>query len=118
MIKEAVTVTPDAKDYIKGILNKLNKPYLFFGIKGGGCAGFEYYWEPMDANDMKDLGTEDKDERIVLGDGQRLIVDHLSIMYIIGSVIDFEVDISGSRLVVKNPGAVSACGCGTSVSFQ
>lgn len=117
MIKEAITITPEAREYIKGVLTKLNKPYLFFGIKGGGCAGFEYYWEPVDANDVKEIGSEELDERVVLGDGQRLIVDHMSLVYLYGSVIDFQTDITGSRLVVENPKATSSCGCGTSVSF-
>src|SRR5512135_908322 len=116
-VKKAVEVTPDAKEYIKGILTKAERRLLFFGIKGGGCAGFEYYWEIITPEDWDLLGSSEKDETISLGDGHRLIVDNMSLMYLIGSVIDYEVDISGSRLVVKNPHAKGGCGCGTSVSF-
>ena len=112
-----VVVTDLARDYIKDLLTDNKKPYLFLGVKGGGCAGFEYYWELMTPEDMKSLGTEDLDERVVLGDGHRLIIDHLSFHYINGSVIDYKVSIDGSRLVVENPQAKGGCGCGSSVSF-
>ena len=110
-------VTDTAREYIKGLLTDNKKPYLFLGVKGGGCAGYEYYWELMTPEDMKSLGTEDLDERIVLGDGHRVIVDHLSLLYLTGSVIDYKVSIDGSRLVVENPLARGGCGCGSSVSF-
>jgi iron-sulfur cluster insertion protein len=116
-VKPVVEVTPEAKEYIKGVLTKHDKRLLFLGIKGGGCAGFEYYWEIITPEDWDLLGSSEKDETISLGDGHRLIVDHLSIMYLLGSVVDYEVDITGSRLVVKNPKAVSGCGCGASVGF-
>lgn len=114
---DIVDITDTAKEYIKGLLTDNKKPYLFLGIKGGGCAGFEYYWELMSPEDMKSLGTEDLDERIVLGDGHRLIIDHMSLVHLNGSVIDYKTSIDGSRLVIENPLAKSSCGCGTSVNF-
>ena len=118
MIEDVVIVTDAATDYIKGLLTETKKPYLFLGVKGGGCAGFEYYWELMTPEDIKSLGTEDLDERIALGDGHRLIVDHMSLSHLKGSVIDYKVSIDGSRLVVENPQASGGCGCGSSVSFS
>ena len=43
-----INVTDSAKTHIVNVLKNMDKPYLVFGLKGGGCAGFEYFWEPAD----------------------------------------------------------------------
>lgn len=114
---DVVEVTPEAREYIKGVLKKTKQNSLMFGIKGGGCSGFEYYWEIVTPEDLIKLGSEGYDEKVPLGEGYRLIVDGMAKEYITGSVIDYETSIEGSRLVVKNPKVKSSCGCGTSVNF-
>lgn len=111
-----INLTESAKNHIKNTLNKMDKPYLVFGLKGGGCAGFEYFWQPANQEEYDRLGSPEMDEVIELGDNKKLIIDGTSMLYTIGSTIDYKNDFISSQLVVENPNATSSCGCGTSVA--
>ena len=115
-MKTAVTITQAARTHIHNVLTKMDKPYLVFGLKGGGCAGFEYFWEPADEELYAQNGTPQIDEVIDLGDNKKLVVDGSALMYVLGSEIDYKSDFVSSQLVVINPTAKSSCGCGTSIS--
>jgi iron-sulfur cluster assembly accessory protein len=117
MSEHIVTITESAKDHIRSTLTKLNKEYLIFGLKGGGCAGFEYFWVPADQEDYDKNGEPERDDIIDLGQDKKLVVDCTAHVYLIGSEIDYVSDFISSSLVVNNPVAQSSCGCGTSVSF-
>ena len=114
---EVVTLTEAAKTHIRRVLIEIDKPYLVFGIQGGGCAGFEYFWQPADEELYAKNGSPSRDEFIELGEDKKLVVDSTSMMYLIGSTIDYKQDFVSSQLVVDNPAAKSSCGCGTSVAF-
>ena len=112
----AISLTESAKNHIVKTLETMDKPYLVFGLKGGGCAGFEYFWEPADDELYAQNGTPHLDEMISVGEGKSLIVDGSGLMYLLGSEIDYKNDFVSSQLVVTNPMAKSSCGCGTSIS--
>lgn len=112
-----VNITEAAKTHIRRQLIQIDKPYLVFGLQGGGCAGFEYFWQPADEEMYAKNGTPDRDEFIDLGEGKQLIVDCTSLVYTLGSTIDFKSDFLSSQLVVENPNSSGGCGCGTSVAF-
>jgi len=109
-----IKITESAKKHIISILEGQDLPILMFGVKSGGCAGFEYFWHPLDEKQYK---PEEGDEIIELNSERKLVIDGISAPYIIGCEIDFNNDIMGSYLTVNNPLAASSCGCGTSVSF-
>jgi iron-sulfur cluster assembly accessory protein len=113
---DVVNVTESARSHIRETLKKMDKPMLVFGLKGGGCAGFEYFWEPATQEDYARLGTPDRDEFIDLGEGRQLVLDCTSLVYVIGSTIDYKSDFISSQLTVTNPNATSSCGCGTSIA--
>ncbi|HVG89729.1 MAG TPA: iron-sulfur cluster insertion protein ErpA [Gaiellales bacterium] len=79
---------------------------LRVSVSGGGCSGFQYQF-------TLDEGAEDGDV-VVERDGAALVVDGMSLMYVLGSELDFVDDLTGSYFKVKNPNASSSCGCGTS----
>ena len=116
-MKNVINITDAAKNHIINVLSNVDKPYLVWGIKGGGCAGFEYFWEPADEELYAKNGTPDRDEVISLNDDKQLIVDCTSLVYTLGSTIDYKSDLMSSQLVVENPNAKGGCGCGTSVAF-
>ena len=93
-----VTLTERARDYLKGV-SKGN--YVTLSVKGGGCSGFQYVW------DLTDEPLSDPIDDV-------LVVDPIAEMYILGSVIDYVEELSGSFLSVKNPSSSSSCGCGES----
>jgi iron-sulfur cluster assembly protein len=108
-----LTVTESAKSKVNELCNA--QPDMFavhLGLKGGGCAGFEYEWD-MIAKDK--VGTHD--EIINTGNGH-LVVNAESLMYLFGSEIDYSRDVFQTQFVINNPNAQSACGCGVSVNFN
>ena len=90
--------------------------FIRLGVKGGGCAGFEYSWDTYNEEEYGEHKT-DHDTTYELDETHKLILDGHSEMMLIGSTIDFKSDFTGAMLVVENPNAQSSCGCGTSVNF-
>ena len=81
---------------------------LRVAVEGGGCSGFQY--------DIK-LDDPAADDLILEKNGQRVLVDQVSLPFLSNAVIDFSAELIGARFVIQNPNAQSSCGCGTSFSF-
>ncbi len=77
-------------------------------VTGGGCSGFEYGFTFDD--------SVSEDDTLIANMGVNMVVDPLSIQYLVGSEIDYEEGLEGSRFVVRNPMAKTTCGCGSSFS--
>jgi iron-sulfur cluster assembly protein len=81
--------------------------FLRFGVKGGGCSGFEYDFrldkEFDSANDAK-----------YEYHGVTLVVDRKSELYLDGTTIDYYDGLDRSGFKIENPNAVRSCGCGSS----
>ncbi|MDP8034092.1 iron-sulfur cluster insertion protein ErpA [Pasteurella atlantica] len=75
-------------------------------ITGGGCSGFQYGFTFDEAVNEGDLTIENQN----VG----LVVDPMSLQYLIGGTVDYIEGLEGSRFVVNNPNASSTCGCGSS----
>jgi iron-sulfur cluster assembly accessory protein len=80
---------------------------LRVAVEGGGCSGFHY--------DIK-LDDPAPDDLVLEKDGQRVLVDPVSLPFLAGARIDFTDELIGARFVIENPNASSSCGCGTSFS--
>ena len=109
MIDHQVTVTNAAIRRIAQILSKdAAKKALRVSVEGGGCSGFSYKFDLVEAAEPDDL---------VIGDeGARVLIDSVSLVYLEGSEIDFVDNLLGQSFQIKNPNAVANCGCGTSFS--
>ena len=116
MVGEMIIVTDSAKIHILNMLKELNCSILFFGLQGGGCAGFEYFWKPMDDAEYAFQGDEE-DQKIILDNDHSIMIDYTTIDKLTGSIIDYKKDFIGSQLTVNNPNAKGGCGCGTSISL-
>jgi iron-sulfur cluster insertion protein len=77
-------------------------------ISGGGCSGFQYGF-------TFDEKIEDGDSRIV-NQGVTLVIDPMSVQYLMGAEIDYKEDLQGAQFVIRNPNAATTCGCGSSFS--
>jgi iron-sulfur cluster insertion protein len=77
-------------------------------IQGGGCSGFQYGF-------TFDEEIQEGDTEIVT-DGIKLIVDPMSMQYLMGAEIDYTEGLLGSQFVIRNPNATTTCGCGSSFS--
>jgi iron-sulfur cluster insertion protein len=77
-------------------------------VQGGGCSGFSYGFT------LDDVKNED-DWEIPAG-ASSVLVDAMSAQYVDGSIVDYKEDLNGSSFSIKNPQAVTTCGCGSSFS--
>ncbi|GMR08394.1 MAG: iron-sulfur cluster insertion protein ErpA [Gammaproteobacteria bacterium] len=77
-------------------------------ITGGGCSGFSYGFKFDEAINDGDLVLENG--------GVQMVVDTLSIQYLMGATVDFVESLDGARFVIDNPNATTTCGCGSSFS--
>ena len=75
-------------------------------ISGGGCSGFQYGF-------TFDEDIEEGDSQVE-NDGVTLLVDPMSIQYLMGAEIDYKEDLQGAQFIIRNPNAQTTCGCGSS----
>ena len=101
-------VTPRAFARLAEINDGADAPKaLRVAVEGGGCSGFQY------AIDLDDPADGDL---VLEGDGQKVVVDEVSLPFLSNAVIDFTEELIGARFTVDNPNAASSCGCGVSFS--
>lgn len=81
---------------------------LRVAVEGGGCSGFQY--------DIR-LDEPGADDLVIEKNGQKVLVDSVSLPFLSNAVIDFSDALIGARFVVENPNATSSCGCGASFSL-
>lgn len=77
-------------------------------VQGGGCSGFQYGFT------FDEIANED--DTTMVKNGVQLLIDSMSYQYLVGAEIDYKDDLEGAQFVIKNPGATSTCGCGSSFS--
>ena len=102
-----IKLTEAAKTYLEKVCTKEKKQYVHLSVKGGGCAGFSYHWRFTDT-------PEKNDEVLAIRDDKKLVIDGLSLLYLMDMLIDYKQDIFGSVLHLENPNVKSSCGCGES----
>ena len=105
---DPVRVSERAARRIGEILAREDQPdlRLRISVSGGGCSGFQYDFALDDQ-------AEDGDVAIEQG-GARVVVDGMSLMYLLGCELDYVEDLTGSYFRVSNPNATASCGCGNS----
>ncbi len=102
--------TDAAADKVSELIREEDNPNLMLRvfISGGGCSGFQYGF-------TFDENVEDGDSRIQ-NRGVTLLVDPMSVQYLMGAEIDYTEDLRGAQFVIRNPNATTTCGCGQSFS--
>ena len=106
MNKKLITLTVAAQNHLKTILKTTGKNVIFFDLKSGGCNGFEYRFKPID-------NIKNKANLYIENDLTIEICDK-SLMYILGTKVDWNKDIMGESFKFENPLSNNSCGCGSS----
>ena len=105
-----ITITENAVAKIRDIIAEENNTAIKLRVfvQGGGCSGMQYGFtlDDVQAEDDWDIETN----------GVNILVDSMSGGYLQGAVIDYKEDQYGSSFSIKNPNAVTTCGCGSSFS--
>ena len=110
-ISVPLNFTDAAATKVKALITDEENPDLKLRvyITGGGCSGFQYGFTFDEKVNDGDLTVENS--------GVNLVVDPMSLQYLIGATVDYTEGLEGSRFVVQNPNASSTCGCGSSFSI-
>ena len=108
--KAAVKLTPMAAKQIAGLMAEKDSEGLRIGVKKGGCAGMEYTMDYVSSVNPLD--------EVVEQDGARVLIAPMAQMFLIGTEIDYEVDLLQSGFKFRNPNVAEACGCGESIKFK
>ncbi len=110
MTVEPVTLSRAAAMRLKALSKTEGAPLMLrVAVDGGGCSGFQYRFDLVQA-------AEDDDLKIEYA-GSVALVDPVSLPLLAGSEIDFVDELIGAQFRVRNPQAKSSCGCGVSFSI-
>lgn len=106
-----IELTASAEEKIRHLLTDEADDELCLRVfvTGGGCSGFQYGFTFDD--------ERADDDTLVERQGARVLIDSLSYQYLVGSNLDYQEGLEGSRFMVNNPGASSTCGCGSSFAI-
>ena len=105
-----VVLTAKAAKQVRRVLSKEPEGSLLrVAVNGGGCSGFQYAFDIVQAQEPDDL--------VVERDGATVLIDPVSVEYMRGSHIDYVDDLIGQSFKIENPNATASCGCGTSFAL-
>lgn len=99
-----------AASKVKSLIEEEGNPDLKLRVfvTGGGCSGFQYGFTFDEVKNEDDFVMEKA--------GVTLLIDPMSMQYMMGAEIDYTEGLEGAQFVIRNPNAQSTCGCGSSFS--
>lgn len=83
--------------------------FVRVGVKSGGCSGLSY-----DLDFDTSVAPQDK---VYEDNSIKIVVDKKSILYLIGTTLEYSGGLNGKGFVFNNPNAQRTCGCGESFSL-
>jgi iron-sulfur cluster assembly protein len=104
-----ISVTDKAKERITNLRIEENHPEnsnIRVSVKGGGCSGLMY--------DLNFDSTINPADQIFEDKGVKILVDKKSLLYLLGTTLDFSDGLNGKGFQFINPNATRTCGCGES----
>ena len=107
---DPLVFTDNAAKKVKELIEEEGTPELKLRVfvSGGGCSGFQYGFTFDE--------TVNEDDTQVHRDNVTLLIDPMSLQYLVGAEIDYQESLQGSQFVIRNPNATTTCGCGSSFS--
>ncbi len=109
-IDSIVTITDKAAEKAVALLKDrgIEDGALRVFVVGGGCSGYQYGMAIAQGREEGDI--------VIEHGGVTLLVDPMSVQYLMGAEIDYREDLSGAQFIIRNPNATTTCGCGSSFS--
>lgn len=104
--KALITLSSNAVEHLKGLLDQPTPQMIRIGVRNRGCSGLTYHLEYIE--------EPNKFDEIVEQDGVKVVIDSKALFSIVGSEMDWLDDKISSRFIFKNPNSKGTCGCGES----
>ena len=103
-----IALTEVAANKIKTLLDEKEETGIRAGVQGGGCSGFTYQLK---------FDTQKEKDKVMESHGVEIYADPKSLLYLMGTMIDFVDELNQSGFKFVNPNAKRTCGCGESFSI-
>lgn len=86
-----------------------NTAYVRVGVKSGGCSGLSY--------DLSFDAEQQENDQLFEDNNVKIVVDKKSLLYLVGTTLEYSGGLNGKGFVFNNPNANRTCGCGESFSL-
>lgn len=108
-----IKVSPSAQKKVSQLMREEgynpNQDFVRVGVKSGGCSGLSYDLSFDDSKSDQDRLFEDNKVKI--------LVDKKSLLYLLGTTLEYSGGLNGKGFIFNNPNAGRTCGCGESFSL-
>ncbi len=108
-----IKVSPSAKNKVSTLMLEdgfdPTVDFVRVGVKSGGCSGLSY--------DLKFDHHPQNEDKVFEDNGVRIVVDKKSLLYLVGTTLEYSGGLNGKGFVFNNPNAQRTCGCGESFSL-
>tara|TARA_B100000073_G_scaffold342894_1_gene346753 strand:- start:7431 stop:7745 length:315 start_codon:yes stop_codon:yes gene_type:complete len=103
-----IALSENAANKIRILLAEKEETGIRAAVQGGGCSGFTYQLK---------FDNKNEKDKVIESHGIEIYVDHKSLLYLLGTEIDFVDELNQSGFKFINPNARRTCGCGESFSI-
>lgn len=111
--KNMIKVTSDARKKVSKLMEEEgfnpNHHFVRVGVKSGGCSGLSY--------DLSFDKIQSESDKLFEDNQVRILVDKKSLLYLLGTTLEYSGGLNGKGFVFNNPNAQRTCGCGESFSL-
>lgn len=108
-----IKVSPDAQKKVSQLMQEEGfnpeEDFVRVGVKSGGCSGLSY--------DLSFDNTKSDQDRLFEDNQVKILVDKKSLLYLLGTTLEYSGGLNGKGFVFNNPNAERTCGCGESFSL-
>mgnify|MGYP000212231186 FL=1 len=108
-----IKVSASAKEKVASLMQEEGfnptTDFVRVGVKSGGCSGLSY--------DLDFDAAKNEDDRLFEDNDVRIVVDKKSLLYLVGTTLEYSGGLNGKGFVFNNPNANRTCGCGESFSL-
>ena len=112
-LKKMIKVTSDARIKVSQLMQEEgfnpDVDYIRVGVKSGGCSGRSY--------DLTFDHLQSDQDRLFEDNQVRILVDKKSLLYLLGTTLEYSGGLNGKGFIFNNPNAQRTCGCGESFSL-
>tara|TARA_B100001996_G_scaffold277089_1_gene217709 strand:+ start:115 stop:444 length:330 start_codon:yes stop_codon:yes gene_type:complete len=108
-----IKVSPSAQQKVSQLMREEGfnpvKDFVRVGVKSGGCSGLSY--------DLSFDNSKSDQDRLFEDNQVKILVDKKSLLYLLGTTLEYSGGLNGKGFVFNNPNAERTCGCGESFSL-
>lgn len=108
-----IKVSPSAQKKVSQLMQEEGfnpiQDFVRVGVKSGGCSGLSY--------DLSFDNIKADQDRLFQDNQVKILVDKKSLLYLLGTTLEYSGGLNGKGFVFNNPNAERTCGCGESFSL-